>query len=427
MTEELDSTTFKQRLAILNAETPFKINYNPILHELIKKKLSYKRIYMERIMTLSDYYFPMFEPYLDKYDIPLEMKYLAVVESALDPQIKSRVGATGLWQFMYTTGKMYGLDVNSFVDERMDPVKATEAACQYLTTLHDMYGDWDLALAAYNSGPGNVNKAIRRSGGYTNYWNIRPYLPRETADYVPQFHATMYLFKYAEEHGFRPRRTVFKSIETDTVHVREHINFDLVAAVTGMDKEDIAMLNPSYKLDVIPKSGENKSILRLPRKALSQFVSNEDEIYAFAKAELDKSEKPLPDMLEDNNRTVYRVESGDYLGKIARKYGVRVSQIQRWNNMRSTKLSIGQRLYLYPRDTPAKKKKKKEIPETYIVQDGDKLWQIAYRTGLTVDNLRSYNDLSELPLVEGQILNLKENNEDEADHSSTDDPNTTKL
>jgi len=417
---KLDSATLAERLEVINAQTPFNVSYNPVLHKLINKKLGYKRIYMEKLMQLSDYYFPIFEPYLDKYDIPLEIKYLAVVESALNPQIRSRVGATGLWQFMYYTGKMHGLEVNSYVDERMDPLKATEAACQYLTTLHKMYGDWDLALAAYNSGPGNVNKAIRRSGGYTNYWNIRPYLPRETAGYVPAFQATMYLFKYAETHGFNPRRTVFKSIETDTLHVREQLNFDLIAAVTEMDKDDISMLNPSYKLGVIPASGKKTSFLRLPRNAMGRFVSNEEEVYAFAKAELDKSEKPLKSVLEDANRTVYRVRSGDYLGKIAKRYGVGVSQIKRWNNMRSTRLSIGQRLYLYPRTKVAPKKKKKDTATTYTVKEGDRLWQIAYRAGITVDKIKRLNNFDNTQLQPDQILKLT----DETDNSDTDTTDT---
>ena len=157
---------------------------------------------MGRLMALSDYYFPMFEETLDRHNLPLEMKYLAIVESALNPRAQSRVGATGLWQFMFSTGKMFGLDVNSYVDERSDPILATDAASKYLNSLYKSLGDWDLALAAYNSGPGNVAKAIRRSGGYKNYWNIRPHLPRETAGYVPAFLATMYIFEFAEEHGF---------------------------------------------------------------------------------------------------------------------------------------------------------------------------------------------------------------------------------
>ncbi|MBT8282946.1 MAG: lytic transglycosylase domain-containing protein, partial [Muriicola sp.] len=193
-TVELDTEVLKARLQALDEKTPFNIAYNPSLESVIKSFLIRKKDLMQRMLTASQFYFPLFEQELDNHNIPLEIKYLAIVESALNPRAKSRVGATGLWQFMYSTGKMYDLDVSSYVDERSDPVKSTRAACQYLSKLYDIFGDWDLALAAYNSGPGNVNKAIRRSGGYTNYWNIRRNLPRETAGYLPAFLATMYLF-----------------------------------------------------------------------------------------------------------------------------------------------------------------------------------------------------------------------------------------
>ncbi len=199
---ELPTDTLKERLKKLNAKTPFHVEYNPSLESVIKSYLKNRRESLDRLMALSEYYFPLFEQELDNQDIPLEIKYLAIVESALKPKAKSRVGATGLWQFMFTTGKQYGLDVSSYVDERSDPIKSTIAASKYLASLYRIFGDWDLALAAYNSGPGNVSKAIRRSGGYKNYWNIRPFLPRETAGYLPAFLATMYIFEYAEEHGF---------------------------------------------------------------------------------------------------------------------------------------------------------------------------------------------------------------------------------
>jgi len=203
-------------------------------------------------MGLSKFYFPMFEATLDKYDVPLEMKYLALVESALNPRAKSRAGATGLWQFMYSTGKMYDLDVSSYVDERMDPVASTEAAAQYLKRLYLMFNDWDLALAAYNSGPGNVSKAIRRSGGETNYWKLRRYLPRETAGYVPSFQAMLYMYEYAEEHGFEPQRPKATYYGTDTIRVKKKITLDQIAEVTQTEKEFIEFLNPSYKLGIVP-------------------------------------------------------------------------------------------------------------------------------------------------------------------------------
>ncbi|MEN8879051.1 MAG: lytic transglycosylase domain-containing protein, partial [Polaribacter sp.] len=197
----LTTDLLKKRLSVLNNTTPFNLAYNPALEKVIQSYLKYRSRYYPALMAKAKYYFPIFEQYLDQYDIPLEMKYLAIVESALRPKARSRVGASGLWQFMYGTGKQFDLKISSYVDERLDPVKATIAACKYLSKLYTTFGDWDLALAAYNSGPGNVSKAIKRSGGFKNYWNIRPYLPSETAGYVPAFYATMYIFNYANEHN----------------------------------------------------------------------------------------------------------------------------------------------------------------------------------------------------------------------------------
>ncbi|WP_240642113.1 LysM peptidoglycan-binding domain-containing protein [Nonlabens xiamenensis] len=406
--KSLPTDTLKARLAAINETTPFQIDYNPILEKLINKKLGYQRVYLERLMTLSDYYFPIFEPFLDQYDIPLEMKYLAIVESALDPRIKSRVGATGLWQFMFSTGRNYGLEVNSYVDERMDPIKSTQAACRFMRSLYNVYGDWDLVLAAYNSGPGNVNKAIRRSGGYKNYWNIRNYLPRETAGYVPAFQSMMYLFKYASEHGFQPRQTEYKSIATDTIRVKHTIALEHVAQFIDQDIEVIQFHNPSYKLDIIPVVSGKDYYLRLPLRDAAKFVSNEGAVYAFAKAEFDKREQPLPELVKAESRVVYRVKSGDYLGKIANKYGVSVSQIKRWNGLRSTNLRIGQRLYIHPRNpVTTRSSKSSGTPTTYTVRSGDSLWKISQKYGVTIATIRALNPKKSEALQAGTVLKLK--------------------
>lgn len=412
---ELPTDTLKKRLAELDAKTPFNIAYNPSLESVIKNYLKNRRQSIERLMALSHYYFPMFEQELDNHDIPLEVKYLAIVESALKPRAKSRVGATGLWQFMFATGKQYGLDVSSYVDERCDPIMATEAAAKYLASLYKIFGDWDLALAAYNSGPGNVSKAIRRSGGYQNYWNIRPHLPRETAGYLPAFLATMYIFEYAEAHGFQPQKPAFRYFETDTVKVKQMITLDQVSELTGVHMEELQFLNPSYKLDIIPYIKDENYVLRLPREHIGAFVSNEDSIYAYAKAEFDKREKPLPQFFESDTRIRYRVRSGDYLGKIARKYGVRVSQIKRWNGLRSNNLRIGQRLTIYPRKPVAnspvavsskpKSKVNSKGKKTYKVKAGDSLWSISQKfPGVSVQNLKDWNDISGTKLKPGMTL-----------------------
>ena len=418
---DLPTDTLKARLQRLNEKTPFNIAYNPSLESVIKSFLTRKRGLMERMLTASQFYFPLFEQELDNHGVPLEIKYLSIVESALNPRAKSRVGATGLWQFMYSTGKMYGLDVSSYVDERSDPIASTTAACKYLAKLYDIFEDWDLALAAYNSGPGNVNKAIRRSGGYRNYWNIRPFLPRETAGYVPAFLATMYIFEYAEEHGLKHVNVERPYFETDTVHVKNLITFEQISKVVDIDMEELEMLNPAYKLKIIPKIEGKTYALRLPKSKIGKFVNNEAAIYAYAKKQLDSLEKPLPQLVQANNKIRYRVRSGDYLGKIAQRYGVGVSQIKRWNGLRSNNLRVGQRLTIYPRkpvvaqtSSATKKTSKTGASATvasnakvHTVQEGDSLWTISRKyPGVSIENLREWNGISGNNLKPGTKLKL---------------------
>ncbi|MFK5957552.1 MAG: LysM peptidoglycan-binding domain-containing protein [Lutibacter sp.] len=403
--EELPTELLKERLKVLDSKTPFHIEYNKNLEQVIKTYLKRRKSSFSSLMEKARYYFPMFEEQLDKYDIPLEMKYLAIVESALKPRARSRVGATGLWQFMYQTGKQFDLNVSSYVDERSDPYRATEAACKYLSSLYKIFGDWDLALAAYNSGPGNVSKAIRRSGGNKNYWNIRHNLPRETAGYVPAFYATMYIFEYANEHNIKAKESTLMYFETDTVQVKRQLTFEQIYETLNIDIEVLQYLNPQYKLDIIPYIKGKNYTLSLPVKDVGNFVSNEQQIYAYAAAEEAKREKPLPKYFEMNDRIRYRVKSGDFLGKIAERYGVSVSKIKRWNNMRSTRLRIGQRLTIYPRklnivstSKKIKKTTKKVLPKgafnTYIVKSGDSLWLIAQNfTNVSVQDIKDWNNI----------------------------------
>jgi len=398
----LDAALLKERLAKINETTPFHLAYNPALEKIIKSYLKNRRKYYPNFMARAAYYFPMIEKYLDQYDIPLEMKYLALVESALKPKAKSRVGATGLWQFMYPTGKQYKLKVSSYVDERQDPLKATIAACNYLNDLYKIFGDWDLALAAYNSGPGNVSKAIRRSGGYKNYWNIRPYLPRETAGYVPAFYATMYLFTYAQEHQLTGSAPSIHFFETDTIHIKKTVSFDQITEQTGIETAMLQFLNPEYKLDIIPFIKGKEYTLRIPKKQADIFLKNETELYALVDADAAKREKPLPQYFEMDKRIRYRVKNGDYLGKIAYKYGVRVSDIKRWNGLKNTNLKIGQRLSIYPKRLRVPKPSKtsainnttKETPTIYIVKKGDSLWTIAKKfKKVSVNQIKEWNNI----------------------------------
>lgn len=363
---------------------------------------------MENLMALSGYYFPMFEQQLDRHNIPLEIKYLAIVESALNPRARSRVGATGLWQFMFATGKMHGLDVTSYVDERMDPIKSTEAAAQYLSTLYRVFEDWDLVLASYNSGPGNVSKAIRRSGGSKDYWELRPFLPRETAGYVPAFLATLYLFEYAEEHGFQPPKPITTYFETDTIQTQRLLSFEQISEVTGVEKELLQFLNPSYKLDVIPFVPEEGYTLRLPRSKTGLFVNNEETIYEYAEAQLADKEEEL-----EEKRITYRVRRGDYLGKIAARHGVGISNIKQWNGLRGNNLRIGQRLTIYTNGATANasgtESQPQKNPKLYTVKQGDSLWSISRKfPGVTVQKLRSLNNMNGSRLRPGMKIKLSE-------------------
>ncbi len=403
--EELPTELLKERLKVLNSKTPFHIEYNKSLEQVIRTYLKRRKSAFSNLMEKARYYFPMFEEQLDRYDIPLEMKYLAIVESALRPRARSRVGATGLWQFMYQTGKQFNLNVSSYVDERSDPYRATEAACKYLSSLYKIFGDWDLALAAYNSGPGNVSKAIRRSGGSKNYWNIRHNLPRETAGYVPAFYATLYIFEYANEHNIKAKESTLMYFETDTVQVKRQLTFEQIYETLNVDIEVLQYLNPQYKLDIIPFIKGKNYTLALPVKDIGNFISNEKQIYAYAAAEEAKREKPLPKYFELNDRIRYRVKSGDFLGKIAERYGVSVSKIKRWNNMRSTRLRIGQRLTIYPRKLGTttskkitKKTAQKPLPKgefnTYTVKSGDSLWLIAQNySNVSVQDIKDWNNI----------------------------------
>ena len=427
--EDLPTALLKERLAVLNSKTPFNVEYNASLEKIIKHYLKSRKKTFANLMGRAKYYFPMFEEHLDKYDIPLEIKYLAIVESALNPVAKSRVGAKGLWQFMYGTGNQYGLKVSSYVDERSDPIKSTEAACKYLSKLYSIFNDWDLALAAYNSGPGNVNKAIRRSGGKTNYWNIRHNLPRETAGYLPAFYATLYIFEYANEHHIYPKNELLHTFEVDTILVKRQLTFEQVNKVLDIDEDLLQFLNPQYKLKIIPVVKDRNYTLTIPKYMMGKFVSNEKQIYAFAEADDAKREKPFPKYSEGQDVIRYRVRNGDYLGKIARRYGVSVSSIKRWNHLRSNNLRIGQRLTIYPRNyaahsskkttkTTAKlskvsssSKPKKTAPKgkytTYVVKQGDSLWLISQKfPKVSVDQIKKWNNIWSDKLQPGTKLKI---------------------
>jgi membrane-bound lytic murein transglycosylase D len=453
--KELPTELLKERLAAMDAKSPFNIEYNQGLENLIKSFLKKRRKAFANQMAIAEYYFPVFEEALAKQNVPLEIKYLAVVESALNPKAVSRVGATGLWQFMYQTGKQYNLNIDSYVDERSDPLKSSEAAAQYMTNMFAIFNDWDLVLASYNSGPGNVSKAIRRSGGQQNFWNIKKHLPQETQGYVPAFLATMYIYEYHTAHGIIPKKALVKHFATDTVMVKKEISFAQISNLLDIPVEQLQALNPSYKRNVIPYYAGKSHYLTLPSSKVAVFTSNEDKIYAYVDYELSKREKVkqnwksnyIKDSLAyiaSSNAKVkyYKVRRGDNLGDIAKKNDVAISDLKKWNHLKGNSVASGKSLkiildsnntdsraslasntnknkVLVAAESPkvaAAETKTTSVDKTdtlvsnatnfYIVQKGDNLNTIAKKYNTTVAEIKEWNHLSSTNVKLGASLQV---------------------
>lgn len=338
-TPALDTATIQMRMHVLDAASPMDLSWNPIAHSRIAFYAANRPIHLGRMLGRAPLYFPLFEESLDRHDLPLELKYLAVVESGLNPKARSHAGARGLWQFMYATARGQGLRIDSYIDERRDPVRSSEAACLFLKKLYNQYGDWYLALAAYNAGPGNVNKAIRRSGGKKNFWEIRYFLPRETRNYVPAFMAIVYLMEYHAEHNIFPGELFTPYAALDTVEVNTVLRFDQIAAHLDMDVESLSQLNPMFRLDIIPGPPE-KWPLVLPQNLIPSFLAYQKEMV------LHEPER-TPKIVFVPEPVIYRVKSGDVLGGIASKYGVSVKQIKEWNDLKGTMIRVGQKLKIH--------------------------------------------------------------------------------
>jgi membrane-bound lytic murein transglycosylase D len=315
--------------------------FNDIVKKHIEAYTTRLRNKVSFILAAANFYMPLFEEALDAYDLPLELKYLPIIESALNPTALSRQRASGLWQFMLRTGKIYGLENNSLVDERRDPIKSTWAAARYLKDLYNIYKDWNLVLAAYNCGPGNVNKAIRRAGGATDYWEIYPFLPKETRGYVPGFIAANYVMHYYCEHGICPMDTQLPAT-SDTIHIHKDLNLNQVAGVCNIDIEQLRSLNPQYKKDIVP--GNSKTyILRLPNNTVNQFIELQDSIYAY-KANQYLSKRKTVAVKENSSgkgATHHKIRRGDTLGGIAARYGTTVSQLRKLNNIKGNNITAG--------------------------------------------------------------------------------------
>ncbi len=324
--------------------------YNDIVKKLIQKYLQ-KSDYEEYMLCLGQtYYFPMFEEALERYGVPLELKYLPVIESALNARATSRAGAAGLWQFMVPTGRLYGLEVNSLVDERRDPLKASDAAARYLRDLYNIYQDWHLVIAAYNCGPGNVAKATRYAGGgKKDYWQIYPYLPSETRSYVPIFIAANYVMNYYREHNMCPMQPTV-TVATDTIMVDKRINLQQVSELLNISLDELRFLNPQYRQDIVPGNIKPYPLV-LPFNQLSAYIDNRDTIPLHRAAELVANRAEVQpaqyNPSSDGRVTYYKVRSGDTLGGIAARYHCTVNQIKRWNGLRGSMIRIGQRLKIY--------------------------------------------------------------------------------
>ena len=419
-------SVYLERLKKMNSF--ISLPFNDIVKNYIIKYSEKMPTSMAHILGLCEYYMPIFEATFDKYELPQELKAMAIIESALNPLAVSRVGAKGMWQFMYDTAKHYGLHVNSFVDERYDPIKSAEAAAMYLRDSYAIFGDWNLAIASYNCGAGNVRKAIRRAGGSRNFWDIWPYLPRETRGYVPAFVGALYTVNFYKEHGIKPE-AVGMPVAVDTFVINKQLHLQQVSDLTGAPLEDLRRINPQYRHNIIP-GNEREYVLRIPYNYTNAFIDCEDSVYTH-KTDVYFNPVTIKKIKEgDGERIIYRVQSGDYLGKIASKYRVTVSQIKRWNNLKSNDIRVGQRLTIYrggggpsastSASSGSSSSTVKETPKpagnsaanatghsTYTVKSGDSFYSIAKNyPGVSAQNIIDYNGLTSSSLKPGMVLKI---------------------
>ncbi len=431
------------------------MSYNSMVKDVIKFYTEKRRDQVEMMLGLSAYYFPIFEEALDRYNMPLELKYLPVIESALNPKAISRAGANGLWQFMFNTGRQLGLEISSFVDERRDPVKSTEAAVKYLWQLYQTYNDWYLAIAAYNCGPGNLDRAIKRSGGKRSFWEIYYYLPRETRGYVPAFVAASYVMNYYKEHNLIPRMPDI-SLQTDTLMIRDYLHLNQLEKTLGIEKEQLRSLNPMYRRDVIPAKPDKPYPVVLPNEKINAFIDLDTTVFAYEREKYfpdNKLGNPVglqanyftPADVEGKAKILYTVKSGDNVGFISSWFNVRLSDLRYWNNLHRDLIRVGQKLSIYVAPENKEKYEKlnsmtftqkqasigKSVPnnavassanpnttkpatldssyEYYTVRKGDTIWEIAKRyPGISPDEILRLNNLSARSKISiGQKLKIK--------------------
>ena len=348
-TTTLPDSVYKARLQALPCV--IELPYNERVRAFILRYVKRSPKQVARMMRMSEYYFPLFEDVLGHYDLPYELKYLPIIESALNPIARSHVGAAGLWQFMPATGKLFGLEVNSLVDERMDPLKSTEAACRFLSSMYAIYHDWNLVIAAYNCGAGNVNKAIRRAGGKRDFWSIYPFLPRETRNYVPIFIAANYAMNYGQEHGICKAPIEDKAMVTDTIRTNQRMHLQQISDNLGIEMAELRRLNPQYSRDILP--GGSMYTLCLPADKMGPFIDMQDSIIAYKADSLINNRRAEIDMAKVtsvsgayrvNGVTYYKIKRGDTLGGIAKKFHCTVKQLKQWNGLKNDNIREGQKL-----------------------------------------------------------------------------------
>ncbi|PZV85486.1 membrane-bound lytic murein transglycosylase D [Algoriphagus aquaeductus] len=406
-----------KRIKAMQTGMPFELNDR--IFSFIQYFTVRNRDYTKMVLARKDKFFPMFEETLLKHEMPTDIEYLSIIESGLDPQIKSRVGAMGLWQFMPATGRMYGMHVNSEIDDRMDPELSTDAAAKYLKSLYRMFGNWEVALAAYNCGPGNVRKAIRRSGGKTTFWGIYDYLPKETRSYVPQFQAMLYILNHLEEHNLILEEPTYP-IDYDKVRFDRAFSLEKLAELTDLCLKDLEELNPSIKHRSVPESNRSMAI-RVPKTKsiflkenlawISDSLGNKPNNVLLASSQL--IEVTPVEKAISGNRITYQVKSGDVLGSIASRHGVSVTQVKEWNNLNSNLIKVGQTLYIYSgKSQPSTASPNRSLaentnssgPKTYTVKPGDSLWIISQKHSLSVEQIKRLNNLNTNNIKPGQRL-----------------------
>lgn len=399
-----------KRIKAMKTGMPFELNDR--IFSFIQYFTVRNRDYTKMVLARKEFFFPLFEATMKKHDVPTEIQYLSIVESGLDPQIRSRVGAMGLWQFMPATGRMYGMEVNADIDDRMDPEMSTDAAAKYLKSLYRMFGNWEVALAAYNCGPGNVRKAIRKSGGKKTFWEIYNYLPRETRSYVPQFQAFLYLLNHLEEHNFSLEEPTYV-IESEKIRFERAFSLDKLAELTDLCVKDLEKINPSIKARKIPESNRSMAV-RIPKSKapflkenlawISDSLGNAPQFLAVNTTNVVPVERAVNE--SKTNASTYTVRSGDVLGSIATRHGVTVSQLKAWNNLSSNLIKVGQRLKLYSESgsTSSNLAENSSGQKMYTVRPGDSLWIISKKHSLTIDQIKRLNNLNSNTIKPGQKL-----------------------